>query len=82
MAVLYESPWYQQIFREGEQRGEQRGLREGIVSGLELALEIKFGTEGLQLMSEISQIADLDKLKAIQQGIKSVNTVDELRQFI
>lgn len=82
MAVLRESPWYQQIFREGEQRGEQRGRREGIISGLEVALEIKFGTEGLQLMPEISQIADLDKLKAIQQGIKSVNTVDELRQFI
>jgi predicted transposase YdaD len=86
MAVLYESPWYKQIFREGEQRGEERGRQEGrqeeILSGLELALEIKFGDEGLQLMPEISQIADLDKLKAIQQGIKSVNTLDELRQII
>lgn len=82
MAVLHESPWYQQIFREGEQRGEERGRREEILSGIELALEIKFGTEGLQLMSEISQIADLDRLKAIQQGIKSVNTLDELQQII
>lgn len=86
MAVLNESPWYKQIFREGEQHGEERGRQEGrqeeILSGLELALEIKFGDEGLQLMSEISQIADLDKLKAIQQGIKSVNTLDELRQLI
>lgn len=89
MAVLHESPWYKQIFREGEQRGEERGRQgqegrqeEEILSGLELALEIKFGDEGLQLMSEISQIADLDKLKAIQQGIKSVNTLDELRQLI
>ncbi|MEH2358889.1 Rpn family recombination-promoting nuclease/putative transposase [Nostoc sp.] len=82
MAILRESPWYQQIFREGEQRGEERGRREEILSGIELALEIKFGTEGLQLMPEISQISDLDRLKAIQQGIKSVNTLDELRQFI
>ncbi|MEA5605788.1 Rpn family recombination-promoting nuclease/putative transposase [Nostoc sp. UHCC 0252] len=86
MAVLHESPWYKQIFREGEQRGEERGRQEGrqeeILSGLELALEIKFGDEGLQLMSEISQIADLEKLKAIQQGIKNVNTLDELRQII
>lgn len=78
MAVLRESPWYQQIFREGEQRGR----REEILSGIELALEIKFGTEGLQLMPEISQISDLDRLKAIQQGIKSVNTLDKLRQII
>lgn len=82
MAVLHESPWYQQIFREGEQRGEERGRREEILSGIELALEIKFGTEGLQIMPEISQIADLDRLKAIQQGIKSVNTLDELQQII
>jgi hypothetical protein len=45
-------------------------------------LEIKFGAEGLQLMPKISQISDLDRLKAIQQGIKSVNTLDELRQFM
>lgn len=86
MAVLHESPWYQQIFREGEQRGEERGRQEGrreeILSGIELALEIKFGTQGLQMMPEISQIADLDRLKAIQQGIKSVNTLDELQQII
>lgn len=78
MAVLRESPWYQQILREGEQRGR----REEMLSGIELALEIKFGTEGLQLMPEISHISDLDRLKAIQQGIKSMNTLNELRQII
>lgn len=82
MAILRESPWYQQILREGEERGRQEGRQEEIVSGIELALEIKFGTEGLQVMPEISQISDLDRLRAIQQGIKSVNTLDELRQFI
>ncbi|MCC5622221.1 Rpn family recombination-promoting nuclease/putative transposase [Nostoc sp. CHAB 5715] len=86
MAVLRESPWYQQILREGEQRGEERGRQEGrqeeIVSGIELALEIKFGAEGLQLMPEISQISDLDRLKAIQQGIKNLNTLNEFRQII
>ncbi|MEH1790929.1 MAG: Rpn family recombination-promoting nuclease/putative transposase [Nostoc sp.] len=90
MAILRESPWYQQILREGEERGRREGRREGrqegrqeeIVSGIELALEIKFGTEGLQMMPEISQISDLDRLRAIHQGIKSVNTLDELQQFI
>jgi predicted transposase YdaD len=90
MAVLHESPWYQQILREGEQRGEERGRREGrlegrqeeMLLGIELALEIKFGAEALQLIPEISQISDLDRLKAVQQRIKSVNTLDELRQFM
>jgi predicted transposase YdaD len=78
MAILHESPWYQQILKEGEERGR----REEMLSGIELALEIKFGTEGLQLMPEISQISDLDRLKAIQQGIKNMKTLDELRQII
>ncbi len=82
MAILRESPWYQQILREGEERGRREGRQEEILSGIELALEIKFGTEGLQLMAEIFQISDLDRLKAIQQAIKSANNLDELRQII
>ncbi|AFY36120.1 hypothetical protein [Calothrix sp. PCC 7507] len=77
MAILSESPWYQQILREGEQKGEKRG----ILSGIEQALEVKFGTEGLQMMSEISQIADLEQLKAIQRGVLTLNTVEELQEL-
>ncbi|MBW4571331.1 MAG: Rpn family recombination-promoting nuclease/putative transposase [Tolypothrix carrinoi HA7290-LM1] len=82
MAVLRESPWYQQILREGEARGQQQGRREEMLSGIELGLEIKFGTEGLQLMPEISQISDLNRLKAIQRGILTSNTLEEFRQLI
>ncbi|MBD0302454.1 MAG: Rpn family recombination-promoting nuclease/putative transposase [Tolypothrix sp. T3-bin4] len=78
MAVLRESPWYQQILREGEARGRQ----EEMLSGIELCLEIKFGTEGLQLMPEISKISDLNRLKTIQRGILTSNTLEELRQLI
>ncbi|AFZ57832.1 Rpn family recombination-promoting nuclease/putative transposase [Anabaena cylindrica FACHB-243] len=78
MTVLRESPWYQQILKEGEQRGEKRG----IVSAIELSLEVKFGTEGLQLMPIICQIAALEQLKTIQRGIMTINTLDELREFI
>ncbi|MBD0265987.1 MAG: Rpn family recombination-promoting nuclease/putative transposase [Tolypothrix sp. Co-bin9] len=82
MAVLRESPWYQQILREGEARGRQEGQREEMLSGIELGLEIKFGTEGLQLMPEISKISDLNRLKTIQRGILTSNTLEELRQLI
>ncbi len=81
MAVLRESPWYQEILREGEASGEARGLREGLLSGIELALEIKFGNPGLELMPFINRITDLSQLKAIQQAIKTVNSVEELRQM-
>ncbi|MEH1869354.1 MAG: Rpn family recombination-promoting nuclease/putative transposase [Nostoc sp.] len=82
MAVLRESPWYQEILREGEARGEARGEVRGIQTGLETLLEIKFGNPGLELMPIIYQIKDLQQLKAIQQAIKTVNSVEELRQLL
>ncbi|MEA5596534.1 Rpn family recombination-promoting nuclease/putative transposase [Rivularia sp. UHCC 0363] len=82
MAILTESPWYQQILKEGEARGRQEGRREGIISGIEVALEAKFGNEGLQLMPQISQITDLEQLKVIQRGVQTVNSIEEFRGLI
>jgi predicted transposase YdaD len=86
MAVLRESPWYQQILKEGEARGEARGEIQGecrgIISGIELDLEIKFGAEGLQLMPQISQISDLQQLKSIQRAVKTVNSLEQLQQLL
>ncbi len=82
IAVLRESPWYQEILREGQQLGMQQGMQQGLLSGIELALELKFGAEGLQLMPEISNIQDVERLKAIAQAIKTVNSLDELRSRI
>ena len=86
MALLEQSPWYQEIFSKGEElgeaRGELRGRKEELYSGIELALEIKFGNQGLELMAIISQITDLQKLKAIHQAIKTVNTANELQQIL
>nr|WP_228058874.1 hypothetical protein [Nostoc sp. LEGE 06077] len=86
MVVIRESPWYQEILREGEARGEargkERGRREELYSSIELVLEIKFGNTGLELMPNISQISDLQGLKAVQQAIKTVNTVEELQQLL
>jgi predicted transposase YdaD len=83
MAVLEQSPWYQQILQEGERRGEIRGERRGeirgILSSIEVALEIKFGNDGLQLLPAISQILDLERLKAIQGSLRKVSTLDELK---
>jgi predicted transposase YdaD len=86
MAILQESPWYQQILSEGEQkgekRGEQRGEKRGILAAIELGLELKFGADALELMESVSEVQDLEKLKVIKDAIKSVNTLDELRQLI
>lgn len=79
MAVLQESPWYQEILNKGRVEGRVEGKIEELHSGIELGLELKFGSEGLQLMPAIYQISDLNILKSIQQGIRTMNTLDELR---
>ena len=43
---------------------------------------MKFAQEGLQFMPKISQFADLEQLKNIQRSILTVNTFDELQQFM
>ncbi|MEH2445820.1 MAG: Rpn family recombination-promoting nuclease/putative transposase [Nostoc sp.] len=78
MTVLHESPWYQEILREGEARGELRG----ILSSIEINLELKFGDNGLQLMPQINQINDLERLKAILRNVVTANNIEELQQVL
>ncbi|AHJ26949.1 hypothetical protein [Nodularia spumigena] len=82
MAVLHESPWYQEILREGEARGETRGQRQGITFSIETSLEAKFGSDGLELMPQIVEISDLERLKLILRAIITANTVAELRRLL
>ena len=78
MTVLRESPWYQQIVKESEERGRH----EQMLSIIEMTLEMKFGSDGLQLMSQIAPISDLESLKAILRSVIVANTVEELQQLI
>ncbi|MBO3462358.1 Rpn family recombination-promoting nuclease/putative transposase [Aetokthonos hydrillicola Thurmond2011] len=90
MTVLRESPWYQEILREGEilgerrgeERGEERGERRGIISSIEMTLEIKFGSDGLQLMPQIEQISDLSSLKAILGSAIAATTLEEVQRLL
>ncbi|MEL7241393.1 MAG: transposase [Cyanobacteria bacterium J06629_18] len=73
MTVLQESPWYNEILNQGEKKG--------LISGIERGLEVKFGSEGLELMSEISQIKNVDLLRLIQQELWTINSLEEIRQI-
>lgn len=82
MTVLRESPWYQEILREGEARGEARGEIKGIIVSIEMSLEAKFGSQGLELMSQISLIQDLEHLQRILRTVLLANSVDEIQQIL
>ena len=72
MTVLRESPWYQEIL--------QQGLQQGLKDGIALALELKFGEAGLELVPEIRQIEEVETLQAIQSALKTVSSLEALRQ--
>lgn len=72
MAVLRESPWYTEI--------DQRGRKEQMLSAIERVLEAKFGTEGLELMSRVNEISDLERLQQIICTIAMTSTIEELQE--
>ena len=78
-------PYVTSIERNAIERGRLEGRLEAQVEGLlkaiELGLELKFGSESLTLLPEISTIKDVEKLEAIISGIKTVNTLEELQQI-
>jgi predicted transposase YdaD len=90
MGVLRESPWYQEILREGEIQGEARGeargkiegRKEQILSNIEMSLDAKFGSRGLDLMPQISQITDLEELQDILRAVVLANNLEELQQIV
>ena len=62
-----------------ERIGIQKGIRQGLLKGIELGLRLKFGSEGLGILPEISELQDVNLLEAILSRLETVSTVDELR---
>jgi len=67
--------------QEGLEMGLERGRREGLLEGLRLGLDLRFGVEGLRLWPEISAIQDVSVLRAIQEGLKTARSPEELRDI-
>ena len=74
MAILQESPWYQQLTAESEKRTLQSNIRMG--------LEAKFGADGLELMQQINEISDSEKLTEILRCIITAQTLEEVQHVM
>ena len=69
----------QQGIQLGIQQGVQQGIQQGVQQGIQLGVEIKFGSKGLTLMPDIRRIQDIKVLNTIHNGLKFVNSPEELR---
>ena len=51
------------------------------MKGIELGLKLKFGAEGLAVLSEVAEIKDASLLEAILSGLETANTLEEWRNL-
>ena len=77
-------PYITSVERFGIEKGIQQSrqeMRQILLESIELGLELKFGSEGLNLLAEISVIEDVEQLRAIQAGLRTASTTEELRRI-
>lgn len=67
--------------KQGLQQGLQQGRQQGLLEGIAVALKLKFGVDGEKEMIKIRKIQDPKILQAINWGIITANTLDELRNI-
>jgi hypothetical protein len=60
---------------------ERVGRRDGMREGISALLEMRFGADGLKLMPEIEEVHEEEKLVAIMQAIKTIESSEDLRRI-
>ena len=81
MAVLRESPWYQQILQEGEQIGERRGERQGEAKLVLRLLNRRFGALNPTLEQQIQELS-VEQLETLAEELLDFSTVEELETWL
>ncbi|MCL1473920.1 DUF4351 domain-containing protein [Argonema antarcticum] len=89
MAVLRESPWYQEILREGQQQGQQQGRQEGRQQGRqegELALIIRLLNRRIgsvePQMQERLQGLSIDWLEDLGEALLDFERMTDLEAWL
>jgi hypothetical protein len=75
-------PYVTSFERLAKEEGRVEGRVETLLPAIELALKLRFGAEGLQLMTEIRRRAELHILEAVFQAIRNDATVDDVRSVL
>ena len=64
---------------KGMELGRQEGLWSGLLEAIAFGLDLRFGPAGLRLLPEISRIQDINRLREIQERLKTAQSPEELR---
>lgn len=75
-------PYVTSVERIGIQKGIQQGRREGLREAIEMGLSLKFGENGLKLMSAIQALEDTDKLNMIKEAVKKTGDLKEIETLM
>jgi predicted transposase YdaD len=93
MAVLRESPWYQEILREGERQGEQRGWQAGKEAGRQEGrqeegrsliikqLTRRFGVIAPPITTQIQSLS-VEKLESLAEALLDFSTLADLEDWL
>lgn len=81
MTVLRESPWYQEILREGERQGEQRGRQEEGRSLILKQLNRQVGILSSDLTLRIESL-NLGQLEALGEALLDFNSLTDLEAWL
>lgn len=76
MTVLRESPWYEEILKEGEKRGLQQGLQQERVLILKL-LARKIGTVPAELQLQIENLT-VPELEELGESLLDFTQLEDL----
>ena len=81
MIVLRESPWYQEILKEGEKRGEQRGEQRGETNLVIRQLSKRFGNLDQELAAQIRQLSS-PQLETLGESIFDFSAMADLENWL
>lgn len=85
MTVLRESPWYQQILKEGLTEGREQGLEQGLRQG-EATLVIRllskrFGDVDPAIAAQINRL-EISQLESLGESLLDFQDIDDLHTWL
>jgi predicted transposase YdaD len=81
MTVLRESPWYQEILKEGLERGEKQGLQRGETNLILRQLRRRFGEIEFSLKQKIQNLS-IAQLELLGESLLDFSELQDLVNYL